>query len=147
MQDHGVSDFDVGYTRSYLLDPAGILVAEYVGQQRAVRILDRGPLAFDDVDIGAAEPGGTDPDDDVQRLFYLRLFYLRLFNLLDLETVRWDALVVPVQSRRFHSVASFIWMPCGVIGGVAVESAAPPARKFKLRDGSGRSLREGARRG
>jgi hypothetical protein len=22
-----------------------------------------------------------------------------------------------VQSRRFHSVASFIWMPCGVIGG------------------------------
>ncbi len=38
-----------------LLDPAGVLVAHDVGQQRAAGIHSRLPHALDDVEIGAAE--------------------------------------------------------------------------------------------
>src|SRR5829696_7880802 len=142
VQDHGVPYRYVRYREAHLLDPAGVLVAQSVGQQGVIGVLYRSPLTLDDVDIGTVESGGADPHDDVEGTFYLRLVHL-----LYLEAVLWDALVVVVQSRRFHSVASYFWMPYGVIGGAAYSTAAPLELKFKLRDGSGRYLREGARRG
>ena len=62
--DDRVADLDVGDAGADLVDPAGVLVAGDVGQ------LDAGllrPLAFLDVQIGAAEAGGADLDDDVER--------------------------------------------------------------------------------
>ena len=91
---------------------------------------------------GSSDSVGNDPHDDIEWALDFGFFYL-----LYREAVRWDALVVLVQSRRFHSVASYFWMPYGVLGGAAYSTAAPLERKFKLRDGSGRSLPEGARQG
>jgi hypothetical protein len=53
--------------------------------------------------VGAAEPGGADTHDDIKRTFYLGLLYL-----LDLEALRWDALVVVVQPRCLHGVSPFL---------------------------------------
>ena len=64
MHDHGVADLDVGDARADLVDPAGVLVAGRVGQLDLGLL---GPLALLDVQVGAAQPGGADPDDHVER--------------------------------------------------------------------------------
>src|SRR5215203_1376328 len=96
--DHRVPHGYVRDARADLLDPARVLVAQSVGQQRAVRVLYWRPLALDDVYVSAAEPCGADTDDNVERALDLRLVYL-LYS----QAVRRDALVVPVQPRCFHS--------------------------------------------
>jgi hypothetical protein len=51
MHDHGVAHLDVRDRRPHFVHPAGVLVTQGVGQLDA-RLL--GPLAFLDVEIGAA---------------------------------------------------------------------------------------------
>ena len=64
VQDHRVADGHVGDRGADLVHPAGVLVAERVGQRRVHR---RVPLALDDVQVGAADPGAADLHDDVER--------------------------------------------------------------------------------
>src|SRR3954467_3877323 len=70
MQDHRVTDREVGDAVAYRVDPAGVLVSQHIGQPG---ILNGLPLPLDDVQVGPADPGAADPDDDVQRARYLRL--------------------------------------------------------------------------
>jgi hypothetical protein len=100
--DHRVSDLDVGHRRADLLDPARVLVPRHIWQKCVVGILYRLPLALDDVDVRAAEPGGPDAYNHVERILYPGLVYL-----LDLEAVFGNALVVAVQPRSLHIEASF----------------------------------------
>jgi hypothetical protein len=62
--DDGVTDGQVIDRRADRVDPAGVLVPENKGQIRRDGV---GEPAVDDVQIGAAQPGATDPDDDVVR--------------------------------------------------------------------------------
>ena len=64
MQDHLVADGDVGDGVTDRMHPAGVLVADRVGQRHAGLLL---PLAFDDVHVGAADAGAADPHDHVER--------------------------------------------------------------------------------
>ena len=90
VDDHGVADLDVGDGRADLVDPAGVLVAEHVGQLDAGLL---GPLALLDVQVGAAQPGAADAHDHV-----VRPGDLGLGDLLDGER-----LVVLVQARGDHA--------------------------------------------
>src|SRR5829696_3819766 len=105
--DHRVPDLDVGYRRADLLDPAGVLVSEHVGQERIVRVLYGLPLSLDDVYVRAAQPRRPDAYDHIERTLYLgeRTLYLGFFYLLDLEALLGNAVVIAVQPRGLHSVA------------------------------------------
>ena len=70
MHDHRVADLDVGHRRADLVHPAGVLVPGRVGQLHPGLL---GPLALLDVEVGAAQPGRADLDDDVERADGLRL--------------------------------------------------------------------------
>src|SRR3954449_12479254 len=70
MQDHRVTDREVGDAVTYRVDPAGVLVSQHIGQPG---ILNGLPLPLDDVQVSPADPGAADPDDDVQRARDLRL--------------------------------------------------------------------------
>src|SRR5204862_6648754 len=70
VHDDGVADLDIRDARSDLVDPAGVLVTKGVGQGHA-RLLR--PLPLLNVEIGAAEPGGADPHDHVERVHRARL--------------------------------------------------------------------------
>src|SRR5829696_1039215 len=74
--DHCVPDLDVGYRRADLLDPAGVLVSEHVGQERIVRVLYGLPLSLDDVYVRAAQPRRPDAHDHIERTLYLGFVYL-----------------------------------------------------------------------
>jgi hypothetical protein len=89
VQDHGVADRDVGDPGADLVYPAGVLVAERVRQLGVHRL---GPLALDDVQVGAAHPGPTDLDNDVERTLYGRLRHL----------VDHRPLVIPVDPDGLH---------------------------------------------
>jgi hypothetical protein len=69
VQDHRVADRDVADAVADRVHPAGVLVADDVGQLRPHRL---GPLAFEDVQVGAADPGAADLHDHVQRALQLR---------------------------------------------------------------------------
>ena len=73
MQDDGVAHRHVGDRGADLVHPAGVLVAQDVGQRRVHR---RVPLALHDVQVGAAHPGAADLHDDVERATDGRLWYL-----------------------------------------------------------------------
>src|SRR3954452_14089864 len=90
VHDDGVADLQVGDTGPDLAHPAGVLVPGRVGQPD-LRLL--GPLPLLDVQIGAAEPGRTDPHDDVERPGGPRLVAL----------VEPQRLVVAVQPGRVHA--------------------------------------------
>lgn len=62
MHDHRVARLHVVHGAADLAHPARVLVAEDVRERR---MLDRVPLALNDVQIGAAQPRGADVDDDV----------------------------------------------------------------------------------
>ena len=62
MADDGVTDGQVLNCRADRVDPAGVLVPEDEGQVRRDGV---GEPAVDDVQVGAAQPGAVDPDDDV----------------------------------------------------------------------------------
>ena len=64
VQDHRVADRDVGDAVADRVHPARVLVADHVGQRRVHRL---GPVAVDDVQVGAAHAGATDLHDDVER--------------------------------------------------------------------------------
>src|SRR4029453_5297116 len=64
MEDHGVAGGDVADGGAEVVDPAGVLVAEGVGQRRVgVQLV---PLAEVEVDVGPAHAGPTDLDDHVE---------------------------------------------------------------------------------
>ena len=64
MQDHLVPDGDVAHRCAHRVHPAGVLVADRVRQGDAGFLF---PLAFQDVQVGAADAGTADAHDDVQR--------------------------------------------------------------------------------
>ena len=64
MHDDHVAHLDVVHGAADFPHPSGVLVAEDVGK---AGVLDRVPLALDDVQVGAAESGGADIDDHVPR--------------------------------------------------------------------------------
>ena len=64
MQDHGVADRHVGDAVADGVHPARVLVADHVGERRVHRL---GPVAVDDVQVGAAHARPTDLHDDVER--------------------------------------------------------------------------------
>jgi hypothetical protein len=64
VQDDRVSGPDAGHGRADLAHPAGVLVPDRV-RQGHTRFF--GPLAFDDVQIRAAQPGAADLDQHIQR--------------------------------------------------------------------------------
>jgi hypothetical protein len=74
VEDDGVAGGDVADGRADLVDPAGVLVAEGVGQRRVgVQLV---PLAQVEVDVGAADAGAADLDDHVEGALDLRLLDL-----------------------------------------------------------------------
>ncbi len=73
VQDHGVADGDVGDALADLVDPAGVLVADDVGQ---LGVHGLGPVAVDDVQVGAADAGAADLDDHVERALERGLRYV-----------------------------------------------------------------------
>ena len=92
VQDHGVADGDVGDAVADRLDPAGVLVAEDVGQRRAHPLV---PLTEDDVQVGAADAGPADLDDHVERPGDLGLGHVVDDGLL----------VVAVEADGLHGVS------------------------------------------
>jgi hypothetical protein len=70
VQDHGVADGHVGDARADLVHPARVLVPDDVGQRRVLRL---GPVAVDDVQVGAADPRAPDLHDHVERPLERRL--------------------------------------------------------------------------
>jgi hypothetical protein len=73
VHDHRIADLDVRHPSANLIDPAGVLVAERV-RQRHARLL--GPLPLLDVQVRAAQPRRSDPDDNVERPDRARLVHL-----------------------------------------------------------------------
>ena len=64
VQDDLVARGHVGDRVPERMHPAGVLVADGVGQGDSALLR---PLPFQDVDVGAADPGAADPHDHVQR--------------------------------------------------------------------------------
>jgi hypothetical protein len=64
VNDDGIADRDVLDGRAHRVYPAGVLVAEDVGEPDMALVL---PLAFDDVEVGPAQPGPADAHDDIER--------------------------------------------------------------------------------
>ena len=95
MHDDGVADLDVGHRRADLVDPAGVLVARGVGQLHAGLL---GPLALLDVEVGAAQAGGADPHDHIERTVGLGL----------VDRVELQRVVVSVQPRGLHLPTSCV---------------------------------------
>ena len=89
MNDDSVSDGDVLDGGADGMYPAGILVAEGVGQFDVALVL---PLAFDDMEVGSAKPRAANAHDDI-----VRLGDLRLSDFLDL-----GALPVGMEADGFH---------------------------------------------
>jgi hypothetical protein len=90
VQDDGVPWGDVADVRADLVDPAGVLVAQGVGQRRVgVQLV---PLAQVEVDVCPAHPGAADLDDHVVGALDLRLF----------DLVHGGPLVVLVQPQCRH---------------------------------------------
>src|SRR5215207_2274293 len=74
VEDHRVPGGDVADVRADLVDPAGVLVAEGVGQRRVgVQLV---PLAQVEVDVGPAHARPADLDDHVVGALDLRLLDL-----------------------------------------------------------------------
>ena len=101
VQDDGVADGHVGHRRTDLMHPAGVLVPEDVGQRCAHR---RVPLALDDVQVGAADPGPADLHDDVERAADLWLGNLvdhrHLVKFVQADGLHWSSSSsVPGRSR------------------------------------------------
>src|SRR3954463_16815912 len=94
VDDDRVADLDVRHAGADLVDPAGVLVARRVGQLDLGLL---GPLPLLDVQVGAAEPGRPDLDDDVERPRDLRL----------VDLVHLQGLVVRVQASRLHDAPSW----------------------------------------
>jgi hypothetical protein len=72
MNDNSVADgdvFDGGADRMY---PAGILMAQGVGEFDVALVL---PLAFDDMEVGSAKPRAANAHDDIVRVGDLRISY------------------------------------------------------------------------
>ena len=73
VQDHRVADGHVRDALADLVHPAGVLVADHVGKVGVHRL---GPVAVDDVQVGAADAGAADLDDDVEGPLERRLRYV-----------------------------------------------------------------------
>src|SRR5690348_11053555 len=93
VQDHRVADGHVGDRGADLVHPAGVLVAKRVGQRRVHR---RVPLPLDDVQVGAADAGPADLDDNVERALDARLGHLvddgLLMIAVDPDSLHWALL-------------------------------------------------------
>ncbi len=93
MHDHRVPHLHVGDPRADLVHPAGVLMPGRIGQLDA-RLL--GPLPFLNMEISAAQAGGADPDDHVERPVDLGL----------VDAVELERFVVGVQPGGFHLATS-----------------------------------------
>jgi hypothetical protein len=89
VNDDSVADGNVLDSGADGMHPAGILVAEGVGEFDVALVL---PLAFDDMEIGSAKPGAPNAHDDI-----VRIGDLRVSNLLDLGT-----LAIGMKADGFH---------------------------------------------
>jgi hypothetical protein len=89
MNDDSVADRDVLDGGADGMYPAGILVAEGVGELDVALVL---PLAFDNMEVGSAKPRATDAHDDI-----VRLGDLRFGDVFDL-----GALAVGMKPDGFH---------------------------------------------
>src|SRR3954468_5974541 len=98
VHDHRVADLDVGDAGADLVHPAGVLVPGRIGEDDLGLL---GPLPLLDVEVGAAETGGPDLHDHVERPGGLGFVHL----------VELERLVVLVQSGRPHAaISSASWM-------------------------------------
>ena len=70
MDDDRIAGRDVRHRRPDLLDPTRVLVTQGVRQLGVEGGLE---LALEDVQVGAADPGARDADDDVERSGHRRL--------------------------------------------------------------------------
>ena len=93
MDDDRVPGTHAGHRVADRLHPARVLVAEGVGELDVDLVL---PDPLDDVEVGAAEAGAADPDDDV-----VVSVDVGLGNGVDPQ---W--LVVGVEPSRSHTVVS-----------------------------------------
>jgi hypothetical protein len=71
--DDRVTDGQVVHRRADGVDPAGVLVPE---DQRQLRRDDIGEPAVDDMQIGTAQAGPADPDDNVIRPRHLGFWHV-----------------------------------------------------------------------
>ena len=89
MDHHRVADGDMADRGTDRMHPAAILMAERIGQRYVGLFL---PLAFDDVQVGAAKAGAADLDDHVMRIGDLGI----------VDFVECRPLVITVQAYCFH---------------------------------------------
>ena len=89
MNDDSVADGNVLNGGADGMYPAGILVAEGVGELDVTLVL---PLALDDMEVGSAKPRAANAHDDI-----VRLGDLGLSDFLDL-----GALAVGMEADGFH---------------------------------------------
>jgi hypothetical protein len=82
VQQHRVADGDVRDRGADLVHPARRLVAGYERQADARALPGLVELAVPDVDVGAAEAGGPDPDDHVGGRGDLRFRHLADLEVL-----------------------------------------------------------------
>jgi hypothetical protein len=97
VHDHLVALADVGDRRPDGVHPPGVLVTDRVRRRHARLLL---PLSLEDVEVGAAHPGATDADDDVEGPR----------GLGDVDLVHLEVLVVADDldgSHGAHGVVSF----------------------------------------
>jgi hypothetical protein len=93
VDDHGIAAPHAPDSVPDRLDPAGVLMAERVGQLRLEDVL---PDPLDDVQVGAAEARAADPHDHV-----MRVLQVWLADLVEMQVV----LLIAVQSRGLHAVS------------------------------------------
>jgi hypothetical protein len=89
MNDNRVADGDVLHRRPDGVHPAGVLMAQGVGQLDVAFVL---PLTFDDMEIGPAKSSAANTHDDI-----VRSCDLRVGHFFDPRT-----LAISLQTNRFH---------------------------------------------
>ena len=130
MADDGITDGQVLDRRADGVDPTGVLVAQ---DHRQLGRDDIGEPAVDDVEVGAAQAGAADPDDDVVRPVRLRFRHVVQLRWLPVRvhsdrlhrfSLRGDPACVPVVAVRSLPVA-VPWIPLATTG--ARRAARPGA--------------------
>jgi hypothetical protein len=81
VHDHRIAHRYVVDGRAHFLHPSGVFVAQRVREGDTRLFL---PLTFDNVEVGSAQAGATDADDDVERVSHRRfgdLLHLRVLAI------------------------------------------------------------------
>ncbi len=99
MADHRIADLQMRHGRAKLFDPAGILMAHDM-RQRHFHLA--APDAFNDMQIGPANPGAADPHDHVGGILDLWVGNI----LIGHENRVGELFVIFVQYGCFHGLSS-----------------------------------------